>query len=154
MCVSTFARTVTVDFFDMTSTSAPLDRNDYGKFIIRAMVAGLILFHGIGKLLDPSGTVGWLGSALTAMHLPAFFAYGVYLGEVVGPIMVLAGLYSRIGGVLIAVNMLFALAIAHAGEIFALTASGTWAIEHQMFYLLSAIAVAVYGSGRIAVKPD
>src|SRR5699024_100778 len=74
----------------MTNSSEALDRNDYGKLIIRVMVAGLMLFHGIGKLMDPSGTLGWLGSTLESMHLPSVLGYGVYLGEVVGPIMVLA----------------------------------------------------------------
>jgi putative oxidoreductase len=46
--------------------------------------------------------------------LPSFVAYGVYVGEVVAPLMVVAGWHTRVGAALIALNMLFAIWLVHA----------------------------------------
>lgn len=130
------------------------ENDDVGKLIVRLMVSVLILFHGIGKLMDPMGTVSGMGGLLASHGLPEFLAYGVFLGEVVGPVMILLGVYSRIGGVLVVLNMLFALGLVHTGELFALTEHGTWAIETQLFFLLSGLAVLFLGSGRFALRQD
>ena len=91
---------------------------------------------------------------LTANSLPAILVYGVYIGEVVAPLMVIVGYRSRIGGLLIAVNMLFALFLAHSGDLFSLTQHGGSAVELQLFYLLTGAAVVFLGSGRLAFKQD
>lgn len=130
------------------------ENDDVGKLIVRLMVSVLILFHGIGKVLNPEGALGFISSKLAEVGLPEFVAYGVYLGEVVGPIMILLGVYSRIGGALVAINMLFALGLVHVSELFTLTDSGTWAIEGQLFFLLSGLAVLFLGSGRFALRQD
>lgn len=129
------------------------DNEDVGKLIIRVMVSVLILFHGIGKVLHPS-SLGFIANSLAGVGLPEFIAYGVYLGEVVGPIMILLGYRARIGGLLVVFNMLFAMGLVHSSELFALTDQGTWAIETQLFFLLSGLAVCFLGSGRYAMRRD
>ena len=52
--------------------------------------------------------------------------------------MIIVGLYSRIGGLLIAINMLFAIALVHTGDLLALTDHGGWRLELQAFYLFGA----------------
>ena len=59
-----------------------------------------------------------------------------------------------LGGLLMAINMVFAIFLAHSGEIFSTTQHGGWAIELQMFYLMSSLAVVFLGSGRLAFKQD
>ena len=81
-------------------------------------------------------------------------AYGVYIGEVVAPLMVIVGFKARIGGLIMVANMLFALLLAHTGDFFSLSEHGGWMVELQMFYLLSALAVVFLGSGSQALKPD
>lgn len=126
---------------------------DTGRLILRLCVGGLMLFHGIAKIMHP-GSLDFISGMLTANGLPALLAYGVYIGEVVAPLMVIAGLHARVGGLLMVVNMLFAIIMAHSGDVFSLTEHGGWAIELQMFYLLSATAVVFLGSGRLAFKQD
>lgn len=130
------------------------EHDDVGKLIVRIMVSVLILFHGIGKLLSFSSTVGWLGSTLAGYGLPEFLAYGVFLGEVIGPLMILLGVFSRIGGAFVVINMLFAIALMHMGQLFSLTDSGIWTMQAQMFFLLSGLAVLLLGSGRFALRQD
>jgi putative oxidoreductase len=120
-----------------------------GKLILRLTLGGLILLHGIAKLI---GGVGGLSGAVTAAGLPAFITYGVYVGEVIAPIMVLLGWYSRIGAALIAINMIFAIALVHRAEIFTLASSGGWALELQGMFLFTALALALMGPGRYSVN--
>ena len=124
-----------------------------GKLILRLTVGGLMLFHGIAKINKP-GTVDFIGSMLSDVGFPSALAYGVYIGEVVAPLMIILGFYARIGGLLIVVNMLFAILLMHSGDLFSLTKHGGWAVELQAFYLLCGAAVMFLGSGRHAFKPD
>jgi putative oxidoreductase len=120
-----------------------------GKLILRLALGVLILLHGIAKVR--SG-IGGITGMVTSMGLPAVVAYGVYVGEVVAPLMVIAGWYARIGAALIAVNMVFALALAHRGQLTDLSNSGGWALELQGMFLFAAIAVALLGPGRHSVN--
>ena len=127
--------------------------SDTGRLILRICVGGLMLFHGVAKVIHPE-SLDFISGMLNGVSLPTFLAYGVYIGEVVAPLMVIVGYQARIGGILIAVNMLFALFLAHSGDIFSLSEHGGSMIELQMFYLLSAIAIVFLGSGRLAFKQD
>ncbi|MBM0106972.1 DoxX family protein [Steroidobacter sp. S1-65] len=120
-----------------------------GKLILRLALGALVLLHGIAKI---TGGVGGLSGMVTAAGLPAFVTYGVYVGEVIAPILVLLGWYSRIGAALIAVNMLFAIALAHSAELFVIGKTGGWALELQGMFLFTAIAIALIGPGRFSLN--
>lgn len=123
--------------------------NDIGKLVLRLTLGILILLHGIAKLMhgiDP------IEGVVTGMGMPGFVAYGVYAGEVLGPLLLIIGFYARIGAALIAVNMLFAFALAHTGELASLNQTGGWALELQGMFLSSAIALALMGPGRIGIN--
>ena len=126
---------------------------DAGRLILRFCVGGLMLFHGLAKIMHP-GSLDFIGGMLSANGLPAMLAYGVYVGEVLAPLMVIVGYQARIGGLLIVINMTLALFLAHTGDFFSLSEHGGWAVELQMFYLLSALAVVFLGSGKLAFKQD
>ena len=130
-----------------------LQNDAFGKLVIRLTLGILILFHGIGKLLNPE-SLGFIRSMLEGADLPAALAYGVYVGEVIAPLMIILGIYCRLGGLLVVVNMLFAIWLAHTADIFTLSEHGGWALELQGFYLFTAIALVFLGSGRYAIKPD
>jgi putative oxidoreductase len=122
---------------------------DLGRLLLRIVLGLCILLHGIAKI---KGGVGGIGQALTSHGLPAFLAYGAYIGEVVAPIMVLIGFYARIGAVLIAINMMVAIWLVHMADLFKLGAQGGWALELQGMYLVTAIALALLGPGRFGVN--
>ena len=124
-----------------------------GKLVLRLTVGILMLFHGAAKIMHP-GTVDYIGGVLSNAGLPSFLAYGVYLGEVIAPLMLILGIYSRYAAMIVVVNMLFAIGLMHNGEIFLLTEQGGWRLELQGFYLFGAIAIMFLGSGSQAVKPD
>ncbi|HEY9035286.1 MAG TPA: DoxX family protein [Pseudomonadales bacterium] len=122
---------------------------DIGKLILRLSLGGMMLLHGIAKL---NHGMGWIGDSLSRHDLPEFLAYGVFVGEIAAPIMVIIGLYTRVGAGLMVINMLFALFLAHSGQILSLGSHGGWAIELQAFYLFTALAIAFLGAGRFALK--
>jgi putative oxidoreductase len=123
--------------------------DDIGKLILRVTLGLLVLLHGYAKLLN--GIDGIIGM-MQGIGLPGFLAYGVFIGEVVGPVLLILGFYARIGAGLIGLNMVVAIALVHANEIFALTDTGGWAIELQGMYLFSALALAFMGPGRLSVN--
>jgi len=126
-----------------------------GKLLLRLTVGILMLFHGVAKIMNP-GTLEYIGTSIASMGygLPPAIAYGVYLGEVVAPLMIIFGLFSRIGGFIVAANMLVAIVLVHVGDVFALTSHGGWQLELQAFYLLGGLSIMLLGSGRIAIRAD
>jgi len=130
-----------------------LHNDAFGKLVIRLTAGVLILFHGVSKLIQPE-SLGFIRAMLEGADLPMQLAYGVYVGEVIAPLMIVLGIYCRLGGLLVVVNMLFAIWLAHSAEIFTLSDHGGWALELQGFYLFTALALIFLGSGRYAVKPD
>ncbi len=124
-----------------------------GKLVLRLTVGSLILFHGVAKITDPA-SVDYIAGALTRAGLPPLLAYGVYVGEVVAPLMVILGIYTRYAAIIIVVNMIFAITLMHMNDIFALSDNGGWRLELQGFYLFGALAIVFLGSGRHAYKPD
>lgn len=130
-----------------------LNNDAAGKLVLRLTVGILMLFHGVGKLLHP-GSLDFIGSKLAGFGLPDILTWGIYAGEVIAPLMIILGIMARLGGLLIVINMLFAILLVHTGDIFALTEHGGWRLELQGFYLFGALAIMLLGSGRYAVKPD
>ncbi|MCC2972343.1 DoxX family protein [Massilia sp. IC2-476] len=130
--------------------SAPAARNhdDLGKLILRVVLALLLLFHGLSKI---GGGVGFIEGMLQKAGLPAIFAYGVYVGEVLAPLLLLVGLFTRAAAAVVAVNMVVALLLVHTGEFFSLSDTGGWALELQGMYLGSAIALVFLGAGRFSL---
>lgn len=122
---------------------------DLGKLVLRLTLGILILLHGINKLRFG---IGGLEGLVESHGLPAFLAYGVYVGEVIGPLAVLLGFYARVGALLIAVNMVVAITLAHGSQLADFAKSGGWALELQGFFLFTAIAVSLIGPGKFAIN--
>jgi len=126
---------------------------DIAKFILRIVLGVLMLFHGVDKLINLQ-TLNYIKNQLEGFGLHPLFAYGVYLGEIVAPILLILGIYARFGGFLIFVNMLFAIFLVHLDDLLSLTQHGGWSLELQAFYLIGGLVILLVGSGRYAIKPD
>jgi putative oxidoreductase len=122
---------------------------DLGKLALRVTLGVLILLHGVHKVLHG---VSGIEGMLEAAGLPGVLAYAVYTGEVLAPMLLLVGWYARVGALLIAINMVVAVALAHPQELFDLTAHGGWALELQGMFLFTALALALIGPGRWSVN--
>lgn len=122
--------------------------DDAGKLILRLAVGILILLHGISKL---STGIGGIAGMLTSHGLPAGVAYLVYVGEIVAPVLMIIGVLTRPAAVVVVINMLFALFLAHSSQFFTLGKTGGWSLELQGMFLFGALAVALLGAGRFSV---
>ena len=122
--------------------------DDTGKLVLRLALGILILLHGISKI---SNGIGSIIGMVTANGLPAGFAYGVYIGEVVAPVLVIIGALTRPAALIIAINMVVAIALAHTGQLASLGKSGGWALELQGMFLFGAIALVFLGAGRFSL---
>ena len=122
------------------------NRTDAGLLVLRLGLGALILFHGIFKLTHG---VAWIAGPLGKVGLPAWLAYGVYVGEVLAPVLVILGLWARPAALVIAFDMFMAIFLARRGDVAKINpAGGGWAIELELMFLVAALAIALAGSGR------
>jgi putative oxidoreductase len=124
------------------------NRNDWGLLLLRLMVGGMMLPHGISKLMKG---VDGIAGLFASKGIPGFFAYGAYIGEIIAPILVLLGFFARISALVITGTILVAVAVAHPDEIFTLTRTGAWGIELQAFYIFGGVAIALLGAGSYSL---
>ncbi|HYF59770.1 MAG TPA: DoxX family membrane protein [Burkholderiaceae bacterium] len=105
-----------------------------------------MLLHGVSKLRNGvSGIEGMLGG----LGLPGVLAYGVFVGEVLAPLLVLAGFYAGPAALVMAVNMLFAIGLAHRTQLLDINAkTGGHALELQLLFLFGSLAIALLAPRR------
>ena len=130
-----------------------LHSESIAKLVLRLNIGILMLYHGIAKISYP-GSMEYIGERLVDINLPGLLAYGVYFGEVLAPILLIVGLYTRTAAFIVAVNMVFAIMLFHAHQLTSLNEFGGWALELQSFYFITAIIIFLQGSGKFAVRPS
>ncbi len=130
-----------------------IQNKDLGLLLLRITLGGLMLFHGIHKIQQPLEAIHHLSEDLTAAGLPGFFAYSVHVSEFIAPLLLIIGWRSKIWSALIAVTMFFAIYAVFLDQIFKLDEkTGAWAIELQVFYLMTAVVLFFTGAGRYAIS--
>ena len=121
---------------------------DTAKLLLRVVLGFVILLHGISKI---KGGPGFVLDVVDKAGLPHPFGYLVYVGEVLAPVLMIVGFWTRAAALLIAINMIVAVLLVHMGQIFSLSPEGGWAIELQALFLVVAVAIALLGAGRYSV---
>jgi len=119
--------------------------DDLSKLILRLGVGGMMLFHGVHTLLtglDP------FKALLSAHGLPDLLAYGAYFGEIVGPVLVLLGIFARAGAALIALEVVALIALGGLAQIVAVSPDGAYGLEVETLYLVGALVIAINGGGK------
>lgn len=138
----------------MQTTTASLNNSqaalaaDTGKLLLRVALAALLLFHGVAKL---SGGIGFVATMLAKAGLPAALGYLVYIGEVIAPFMVAAGLFTRPAALVVSINMIVAVLLVHTTQFLTINETGGWALELQGMYFVAAFAIALLGAGRFSL---
>jgi putative oxidoreductase len=126
--------------------SGPAPRIDAGLLLLRFGVGVLLLFHGVYKITHG---VSWIAGPLGGVGLPPWVAYGVYVGEVVAPALLILGLWTRLAALVIAFDMFMAIFLARRGDIAKINPmGGAWAIEVELLFLVGALTLALAGCGR------
>ena len=133
----------------MTTDTARLHAgDDAGKLLLRVALGVLILLHGIAKVV---GGATFVLSLMDQIGMPAMFGYLVYVGEVLAPLLVIVGIWTRLAAIVIAINMVVAVALVHGKELLSLGKTGGWALELQGMFFIAAVVVALQGAGRYSI---
>lgn len=123
--------------------------DDLGKLLLRLSVGGLMLFHGVHKLIYG---YGFIVAKLKAAGLPELLVAGVPIGEVVAPFLIIIGFYTKPAALIEAIVMAMAIWLVHMGDLTSVTANGGYALELQAFYLFGSLAVMFLGAGRFSLS--
>jgi putative oxidoreductase len=121
---------------------------DLGRLILRLSIGGMMFLHGFHKMRNG---IGGITSNVVEHGLPPAVAYGVYVGELLAPMFVMLGLFTRPAALTIAFNMVVAIWLSMPHQVFALGKGGAWGVELPALFLFGALAIALLGTGRYAV---
>jgi len=126
-------------------------RTDTAKLLVRVSVGALILVHTWavvnGELLIRETLVRW--------HLPVELLWTCLVFEGIAPIMVILGVYARLGAWLMTFWMVMAFLLAHidTGHLVQLNPVGNaWRVEGPFFFLVLSFVVALQGAGRYGLN--
>lgn len=122
---------------------------DFGLLVLRITFAILTIMHGWFHLTTGTERVRGM---LSSMELPEVLAYGVLIGELVAPVLILVGYYTRWASVIAVINFIATIAIGHPAEIFKLTPTGGSAIELNLLYMVIPLALIFTGAGKYAIN--
>jgi len=122
---------------------------DFGILIHRLSLGILMLLHGIAKIGKGVSSIEGL---LEKAGIPEIIAYGVYIGEVVAPALIIIGYKTRIAAVIFAVNCLAAMFLVHSDEIFTITKTGAWGVELLGLYLFGSVVLFLTGPGKFSLS--
>ncbi|MGP1580192.1 MAG: DoxX family protein [Wolinella sp.] len=123
--------------------------HDVASLLLRVFLGILMLLHGIHKIKH--GITG-VEKMIVGAGFPEFIAYGVYLGEVIAPVMLILGIYTRLSALVIAITSFVIIYVAHGANLLALGAYGGLKIEFPLLLLVSALALVFIGGGRWEIK--
>jgi putative oxidoreductase len=116
--------------------------HDLVHFGSRITIGVLFIVHSIGKF-DP-GSKGFFSS----VGLPADMAVLIGLLELIGGILIVAGILSRISSSLLAIEMLLVMLYIKKAQAF----SGKGGIELDLLAFVILLTVIVLGPGKISLS--
>jgi putative oxidoreductase len=123
---------------------------DIGKLILRLAVAVLLAFHGASKMQKG---IAWMAGPLQAHHLPVYLGYGVFLAEVLAPILLVLGIFTRPAALVIAFELSMALFLVLGPKTFEIMPqTGALGGELQFLFIFAALSIFFLGSGRFALS--
>jgi len=121
---------------------------DLGRLTLRLGFGVLIMFHGIHKVIHG---VGDIQAVLRFQGLPGVLSYGVYVGELVAPALIILGAFTRPAAGVLAFTMMASMYLKYSSQFNQLTALGGWGAELPALYLFAAVAIVLLGPGRFSV---
>jgi putative oxidoreductase len=122
---------------------------DLVKFLLRFTTGGLMLFHGFTKVLHG---IGRIYIYLEQAGLPRWLGPGVYVGEILAPLLLIFGVFTRSAAWILALTMVFTIDLGFRDSIFTLNQFGGWNIELNVLYLVNAVAIALVGGGNYSFQ--
>jgi putative oxidoreductase len=124
--------------------------HEIGLLILRITLGGILLFHGVSKL---STGVEWVKGPLGQLGLPGVLAYGLYVAEIIAPILIILGFLTRPVALVIAFDMFMAVFLVQRQQFFTLKPmGGGWAIELEALIFFMGVALFFLGAGKYSLS--
>ena len=125
---------------------------DWGVFLLRISLGILFLAHSVVLKLITYGTAG-TAQFFVSVGLPAWLAYVTIVWEVVGGVMLVLGIQTRLVSLALSPILLGALFVVHLGNGWVFTSTnGGW--EYPAYLFVLCIAQALLGDGPLALSPS
>lgn len=128
-----------------------VDAPEMAKLILRVGFAFLFLLHGVHKIY---GGTEFIQGKFVEFALPAFLAYLVYVGEVIAPLLIIVGVWTRLSAFIGVMTCVIVIWLMHIDHLFTLAKTGAWIAEGAATFLIGFLAVMLLGSGKYALKAD
>lgn len=132
----------------MHTKSSFWTNTDIGLLIIRLAFAVLILFHGWYKIRYG---IDMPMARMASWGIPGFLMYFAYISEVVAPLLIIAGVFSRLSALTIFGTMIFVMYIEIRTGL-SLDQFGAPNIEKQIFYFFTSAGLFFTGPGQYRIK--
>ncbi|MBO9675301.1 MAG: DoxX family protein [Sphingobacteriaceae bacterium] len=120
-----------------------------GKLILRVISSALMLFHGTHKGFG-SG-LNFVKEVLDKKGLPEFLAYGVPVAEIIAPLFIILGVFTRISSGLIVFTMIITIYLVLGLGAFQLGEYGNLSGETNILYLTCAVVILLTGPGKYSL---
>lgn len=124
-----------------------------GLLLIRLAVGLLILMAGLQKALNPD-QLAEFADAMTSINLPKEAVYVIFLFEIVGPLMLILGVLSRLAAGFTVAYLLIAIFAIDFDNLLVMVPGRGHVLESEFFFLLASLAICFLGSGDKAIYPD
>ncbi|MDO4230353.1 MAG: DoxX family protein [Capnocytophaga sp.] len=128
-----------------------MQNKDLGLLILRLSLGLMMIPHGINKALH-ADALGYIQHLLAEKNLPEFISYGVFIGEILAPLLVAVGYRTRLSALIMVFTGVAVLFLAYSDKLFALTQHGGWYPELPSLFLFGALALVFTGGGKYAVS--
>lgn len=134
-----------------TLALSPMDRlAEFAPLVVRAIVGVIMAAHGLQKLLGgPANFGGVLGQL--GVPAPTLMAFVVTFVELVGGILLVVGLLSRLAALLLTINLVVAILLVKVGVGFLSPQSGGVGAELDLALIAGFLAVLFAGPGKISL---
>ena len=141
MAVATADRAIT------RSEPRAVDATAWGLFVVRLGLGIIFFAHGAQKTFGLWGGAPLADSAakMTHMGVPLFLAYVAILTELLGGVALVLGVFSRIAGIALIIDMAVAIALVHGKNGFFM--GNPPGFEYNLALIMMALAVTIAGPG-------
>jgi len=119
-----------------------------GLLLLRISIAFTMLIYGISKLIFG---IDFISGLIAQYGLPPFLGYGVFVGEIIAPLLIIIGYRTKLAGLIFAINCFVAIIMVQLPNLLKINEFGGWEIGPLFIYTIFGIALFFTGAGKYSM---